>query len=199
MDKRRAGRPLLHVPRGLPGPGEQFLPPPRSHFPLQLFLGPKVRVRISSSRLVLYCASALAPLAAPATQMFAQSHGDSTAVAAVVERYHRALAEGDSATAVAQLADDAVILESGSIESREEYRSHHLPADIAFARAVKGTRSPVRVSVQSNVAWTTATSTTQGKFRGKPVNSVGAELIILTRSKDGWKIRAIHWSSRNLR
>jgi ketosteroid isomerase-like protein len=116
-----------------------------------------------------------------------------------VERYHRALREGDSVAALAQLAEDAVIVESGRIESRQEYRSHHLPADIAFARAVKGTRSPVRVSIQSDVAWTTATSTTQGKLRGRPVNSAGAELMILTRSKDGWKIRAIHWSSRNLR
>ncbi len=131
------------------------------------------------------------------TPALAQATGDSAAVAAVVERYHTALAAGDSAAALAQLAEDAVILESGGMESRQEYRSHHLPADIAFAKSVKGTRSPLRVVVRGDVAWTTATSTTRGKHRGRPVNSSGAELMVLTRSGDGWKISAIHWSSRD--
>jgi ketosteroid isomerase-like protein len=126
----------------------------------------------------------------------AQSH-DSAAVVAAVEGYHRALADGDSAAALALLADDAVILESGSIESRQEYRTHHLAADIAFARDVKGTRSPVRVLVRDNVAWSTATSTVRGKFQGRSVSSMGAELMVLTRSNPGWKISAIHWSSRD--
>ena len=136
----------------------------------------------------------LPPLAAPA---LAQAHGDSAAVAAVVESYHRALAEGDSTVVLALLADDAVIVESGSIESRQEYRSHHLPADIAFSRAVKGTRAPVRVALRGDVAWTTATSATRGRYRGRAVNSAGAELVVLTRTVDGWKISAIHWSSRD--
>jgi len=138
--------------------------------------------------------ASLGALAAPA---LAQTQGDSAAVAAVVERYHRALTEGDSVAAVAQLAEDAVIVESGTIETRTEYRAHHLPADIAFARAVRTTRSPLRVSVRGDVAWTTARSTVRGKFRGRSVNSTGAELMVLTRSKDGWKINAIHWSSRS--
>jgi ketosteroid isomerase-like protein len=124
---------------------------------------------------------------------------DSAAVATVVERYHRALESGDSVAALALLASDAVILESGGIETREEYRSHHLPADIAFARAVKSVRSPVRAVVRGDVAWATSTSTTQGEFRGRPVDSTGAELMVLTRTTEGWKITAIHWSSRSRR
>jgi ketosteroid isomerase-like protein len=122
---------------------------------------------------------------------------DSAAVAAVVDRYHNALRNGDSLAAVARLAADALVLESGSVESREEYRSHHLPADISFARAVKTRRSPVRVTVRGDIAWTTATSTTSGKYQGRPVNSQGAELTVLTRTADGWKISAIHWSSHD--
>ena len=124
---------------------------------------------------------------------------DSAAVAAVVERYHGALRSGDSAVALALLANDAVILESGGIERREEYRSHHLPADIAFARAVPGTRGPLRALVHGDIAWVTSTSTAQGQYRGQPVNSTGAELMVLSRERDGWKIRAIHWSSRTRR
>lgn len=137
----------------------------------------------------------LPPLAAQASS---RAEVDSADVAAVVESYHRALTVGDSGAALSVLAEDAVIVESGGIESRQEYRSHHLPADIAFVRAVKGTRSPVRVNVRGDVAWATATSTTRGRYRGKAVNSTGAELMVLTRAGNGWKIHAIHWSSRNL-
>lgn len=124
---------------------------------------------------------------------------DSVEVAAAVERFHRALASGDSAAALALLAPDAMILESGGVETREEYRGHHLPGDIEFARAITSRRGPVRVRVQGDVAWATSTSTTQGQFRGRAINSAGAELMVLTRMPEGWRISAIHWSSRNRR
>ena len=55
---------------------------------------------------------------------------DSAEVVAVVARFHGALASGDSAAALGLLDRDAIILESGAAETRDEYRSHHLPADI---------------------------------------------------------------------
>jgi ketosteroid isomerase-like protein len=125
--------------------------------------------------------------------------GDSAAVAAVVERYHRTLESADSVGALALLTSDAVILESGDLETREDYRSHHLPADIAFARTVKSVRGPIRVVVRGDVAWATSTSTAQGTFRGRAVNSASAELMVLTRTTDGWKINVIHWSSHSRR
>lgn len=125
------------------------------------------------------------------------SASDSAAVADVVRRYDTALTAGDSATALSLLAPDAVILESGGMETRAEYRSHHLPADMAYARAVKSVSSPVHVVIEGNAAWASSTSVAQGEYRGKPVNSVGSELMVLTRGADGaWRIRAIHWSSR---
>jgi uncharacterized protein (TIGR02246 family) len=124
---------------------------------------------------------------------------DSVAVAAAVHRYHAALAAGDSAAALALLTPDAVILESGGVESRAEYRSHHLPADIEFARAVRSEQGPIRVRVQGDAAWASSTSTTQGEFRGRAINSAGAELMVLVRTPQGWRITAIHWSSRTRR
>ncbi|MEX0908905.1 MAG: nuclear transport factor 2 family protein, partial [Gemmatimonadaceae bacterium] len=109
---------------------------------------------------------------------------------------HAARAAGDSAAALSYLDDDVVVLESGGVETREEYRSHHLPADIAFARAVPANRAPMRVRVQGDVAWVSSTSVTQGEFNGRAVNSTGAELMVLRRTESGWKISAIHWSSR---
>ncbi|MGH7444307.1 MAG: DUF4440 domain-containing protein [Longimicrobiales bacterium] len=124
---------------------------------------------------------------------------DSAAVAQVVHHYHQSLAAGDSAAALALLADDAVILESGGMETRAEYRAHHLPSDIAFAKAVASERGPVAVTVRGDVAWAMSTSTTRGQYRDRQINSAGAELVVLTRAADGWRISAIHWSSRNLR
>jgi hypothetical protein len=97
------------------------------------------------------------------------------------------------------LAPDAVILEGGSRESREEYRTHHLAADIEFVQAVPSKRLAPVVSVSGNAAWVSSTSTTQGTFRGKTVNLEGAELAILSRTDSGWIIRAIHWSSQAVR
>ena len=126
----------------------------------------------------------------------ASAASDSTDAVAVVTRFHRALAQGDSVAALALLAPDATILEGGAVETVADYRAHHLPADIEYARAVPGTRASVRVQVRGDVAWTVGSSEVKGEFRGRPVNSVGAELMVLTRMPHGWRISAIHWSSR---
>ncbi len=127
------------------------------------------------------------------------SGSDSAEVARVVESFHAALAAGDSVGALQFLAPDAVIQESGGAETRADYARHHLPGDIEFARAVPSTRGAVRVVVAGDVAWSSATSTTKGTYRGRTINAVGAELMVLSRSGGGWRIRAIHWSSRTPR
>ena len=129
----------------------------------------------------------------------AEHGGDSAAVAGVIAKYHEAMAAGDSAAALALLADDVVILESGAVETRAEYRSHHLATDIGFAKAIKSQRGPVLVRIRGDVAWASSTSTTQGEMNGRAINSMSAELMVLVRMAQGWKISAIHWSSRQRR
>jgi ketosteroid isomerase-like protein len=173
----------------------------------RLWSDPAVQDRIRELRQTLPDAALLlisTPLLARETgeridspRMAAQQ--DSAAVAAVVDSYHRALATGDSAAALALLTEDAIILESGGVETRAEYRAGHLPGDIAFARAVARERGPIRVAVRGDVAWATSTSAVRGQYRDRAVNSAGAELMVLTRTAAGWKIAAIHWSSRALR
>jgi ketosteroid isomerase-like protein len=129
---------------------------------------------------------------------------DSAAVARTITRFHDALTAGDSAGALALLAPDAAILESGGVETYDQYRAHHLPEDIGFARAVKSVRGTVSVTVRGDVAWASSTSTADGEYRGRAVRSAGAELMVLTRAPgsprgDGWRISAIHWSSRTRR
>lgn len=122
---------------------------------------------------------------------------DSAAVARVVAAFHAALGRADSAVALATLATDVIIMESGDVEHLSDYRAHHLAADIAFARAVPSTNSALGVTVAGDAAWVTSTSTTVGSFNGRAVNSTGAELMVLSKDTAGeWRIRAIHWSSR---
>jgi ketosteroid isomerase-like protein len=120
---------------------------------------------------------------------------DSLAVDSVVGAFHRALAEGDSAAALALLAPDVTIQESGEAESKEEYQKSHLSGDIEFARSVKTERSPRRVSIREHTAWVTSSSTTVGTFHGRAIDSLGEELMVLAREKMSWRIVAIHWSS----
>jgi ketosteroid isomerase-like protein len=133
------------------------------------------------------------------TSAVSDLHPDSSAVVATVERFHSALAAGDTTAVLALLASDVVILESGDVETRQEYRAHHLLADVEFARTVASVRSPLQATVQGDAAWVTGTSTTKGTFKGRTIDSSGAELMVLSRAKTEWKIRAIHWSSRTRR
>ena len=121
---------------------------------------------------------------------------DSAEVVGVVASFHAALRTGDSAAALGLLDRDTIILESGAAETREEYRSHHLPEDIEFARSVQSKQSLIRVAVTGSVAWIASTSISRGKFEGRQISSDGAELIVLRRGQSGWKITGIHWSSR---
>lgn len=117
-------------------------------------------------------------------------------VKSTVAAFHDALRRGDGPAAMKLLAADAIILESGEMETRAEYESHHLAADMEFAKAIPGTRSKVRAQVEGRTAWLTSTSRVKGSFRERPIDSIGAELMVLTQTLEGWRIRAIHWSSQ---
>lgn len=121
------------------------------------------------------------------------------AVAATLDAYHAALAAGDSTTALSLLADDATILESGGVETKEHYRSGHLAGDIRFAAAVPRERSDITVTVVGDMAWAWSTSVTKGTMGEREINSVGAELAVLVREGGEWRIQAFHWSSRAAR
>ena len=120
---------------------------------------------------------------------------DSAAVARVANRFHEILSTGDTAGISALLAPDLRVIEGGTVENRQEYLSRHLAADIEFARAVKEERTSLSYRCEGNVAWLVSTSNSTGNFKGREINSAGAELILLSLTPAGWKIRAIHWSS----
>lgn len=148
-----------------------------------------MRIYVLAIALLLVPAAAAPSAAQPASK-------ESAEVIAVVDKFHAALVSGDSSGALQLIADDAVLLEAGSVESRSEYGKNHLPADIEFEKGVSTKRSPIRVVVRGDTAWATSTSDVTGTFQGRDVDFVGAESMVLSREPAGWRIRAIHWSSR---
>ncbi len=141
----------------------------------------------------------VAVLAVPVETRAQDASKEALEVKAVLEGFHDALAAGDSVTALGYLADDVVIIESGGVEDKEHYRNGHLPGDMRFARAVPRKRGPITVEVMGDMAWAYSTSIVEGKMGEREINSQAAELAVLTRTAGGWKIKAIHWSSRRRR
>lgn len=116
--------------------------------------------------------------------------------AAVVDSFHAALRRGDTKGALGALADNALIFESGGAErSKAEYASHHVGADAAFARAVPGERTRRTGEAAGNVAWIATEGRTKGSYKGRSIDEVTTETVVLHRAGKVWKIVHIHWSS----
>jgi ketosteroid isomerase-like protein len=127
----------------------------------------------------------------------AAAQGDDRAgVTATFEAFYGAMKSGNVAAAMKVIAPDAVFIEGGQLESRAEYESSHLPADIEFEKAVTGVRNPLNITINGTTAWVIATTTYEGTFENKPVNFVSAQLMVLTKGDGPWVIRSVHWSSR---
>jgi len=123
---------------------------------------------------------------------------DTAAVEAVVNAFYGAMKAADKAAAMALIAEDAMFVEGGRIETREQYEANHLPADVEFEQAVAGNRTSTKVTIDRDAAWVIATTEYHGKCENEPVNFVSAQLMLLTRQGSNWRIRSIHWSSRRL-
>ena len=116
--------------------------------------------------------------------------------ATVVDAFHAALRRGDTNAAQSHLAGDALIYEAGGVErGRQEYASHHLGADSAFAQAVPGTVTRRAGDAVGNIAWIASEGRTVGTYKDKAVDRVTAETMVLRRQGKAWKIVHIHWSS----
>jgi ketosteroid isomerase-like protein len=142
-----------------------------------------------------YAALAAIALWLPACATKPATHSEAE-VASVVESFYGAITRGEAKAAMSVIAPDALFVESGTLETREQYEMNHLPSDIDFEKQVTGKRDPLRVTFNGDTAWVIATTTYDGKFEGAPVSFVSAQLMVLTKDADTWKIRSIHWSSR---
>ena len=143
--------------------------------------------RFSVLSLLLIPVFACAPASGPEAE---------AAVTAALDKFYGAMKTGDTVTAMSVIAPDALFVESGKLETRDEYEKNHLPLDIAFEKQVTGKRGPLRITVLGDTAWVIAVTVFEGTFDGSPVNFESAQLAVLTRETGEWKIRSIHWSSR---
>ncbi len=121
------------------------------------------------------------------------------AAVAAVERFERALADGDRNAALALLAPDLVVYESGHAErTREEYAASHLDADIAYLKTAKTRLLSRSASAVGDSALVLSETEIRSEREGKTTTRASLETLLLRRSADGWRIAHIHWSSRVL-
>lgn len=123
---------------------------------------------------------------------------DSANVIETIQAFQEALAARDSAAVNALLLPDAVILESGGFETKDEYFDHHFGADAAFLENMDRETLRRQVRIENGTAWVSTSSRMNGTYNGESLERASAELMVLRRTAEGWRIAAIHWSSRSL-
>lgn len=139
--------------------------------------------------------AALISLAAPALAD-PKTHPSPTGI---VDAFAAALDAGDTAALSALMAPDVQIAESGGIErSLEEYRSHHMGADIEFSKAVDTKVLSRHVFEGEGLATVMTEAISSGTFRGKAVNNRLMETMVLKQTDGDWQIVHIHWSSSEI-
>ncbi|NNE69921.1 MAG: nuclear transport factor 2 family protein [Rhodothermales bacterium] len=116
-------------------------------------------------------------------------------VSAVADEFGMAIATHDSTLAASVLAPGVTILEGGSIETRDQYLSHHFHSDAAFIGSLS--REPIssEVSIRGDVAWRVSRSRLQGTYQDREIDMVSVETLILEKQDGSWKISSVHWSS----
>ena len=115
------------------------------------------------------------------------------AVRTAAREFGAAIARGDSTGALAMLADDVVIREGGRAETKAQFRSGHLRADMAYAAAVKSELLSEVVTLSGDVALYTRRYRITGRYRDRDIDRTSAEAMVLVRTADGWRIRLVHW------
>lgn len=155
----------------------------------------------SSSRAVILFLLLLMGLAstlrAQVHEQDAMPASDSTEVVQAVERFTEALAMGDSTTVATLLLPEAMILEGGVVEDRHHYLGHHYSSDVRFLQAMTRDPKARQVHVVGDVAYVASTSRLHGSYRDRDIDLSSAELMVLRRTIEGWRVAAIHWSSRS--
>ncbi len=117
---------------------------------------------------------------------------------AAVEAFHAALSAGSAEKVEALLDPNVLIMEGGNVErSRQEYASHHLPADLKFMSAMRYRLQRKTGDTVGDLAWVASEASVTGDSGGKAVDLVSTESLVLKKTAGGWKIVHIHWSSRS--
>jgi ketosteroid isomerase-like protein len=122
--------------------------------------------------------------------------GVDSAAGQIVKQFHHALQAGNEVIVRQSLADNVQIYEGGKVErSLADYASHHMHADMAYLKGLSITLKEHQVTITGDIAISTAISHAQGEYKGKSVDSITMETLVLVKQVDGgWKITHVHWS-----
>ncbi|NWG93201.1 MAG: nuclear transport factor 2 family protein [Parvularculaceae bacterium] len=123
----------------------------------------------------------------------------SSGPAKAVDAFAVALAAQNEALVKKLLAEDVIIAEGGRAgRSLDEFRKVDMGADMQFMSGVKTTLKKRDEIVAGDMAIVISESETKGTDVTKPVHAMMMETMVLTRDGDAWRIRHIHWSSKDL-
>jgi len=112
----------------------------------------------------------------------------------IVTAFHEAMESGDRDAVMELLLPEALIFESGTPETVEEYAASHLAADMAFSQATSREILEQSDQMVGEAAWVITRSRTTGTFKERTIDSTGVETVVLQHVKAGWRIAHIHWS-----
>lgn len=121
---------------------------------------------------------------------------DSATPESTAAAFRRALESGQEQAALALLAPDVLVYESGDRNrSRDEYAARHLRADLAFLAKARVRQLEQKAWAHGDLAWVA----TRSRIAGRSLELIGTETLVLRRTPEGWRIVHIHWSSRPAR
>ncbi|AOE49854.1 YybH family protein [Kangiella sediminilitoris] len=118
-----------------------------------------------------------------------------TEVGKVVAQFHAALQNSDVETIKTILAEDVLIFEgSGAERSLEEYASHHMKSDMKFLASIDSKLIERNIMINGDIAISSSRSKLTGSFKGKELNKVSIETLVLKKVRSAWKVIRVHWS-----
>lgn len=115
---------------------------------------------------------------------------DGERIAEIIERWHRATAEGDVDSVPRLMADDVVFLAPGQLPMRKDGFEKGLRGVLASHRIVStGRLNEVRVFGGWAWAWSDLSVTMSPRERGLPRRRTGPALSIFRKEPDGdWRL-----------
>jgi uncharacterized membrane protein/ketosteroid isomerase-like protein len=107
-----------------------------------------------------------------------------------------AIATGDINSLRSVVAPDVLIFESGGVESSlDEYEGHHMPADMAFMKAMQREVISRQVLDSGESATVVTRSRIHGMYKDQNVDRKSTETLVMRNEGGLWKVIHIHWSS----
>ena len=117
----------------------------------------------------------------------------------VVDAFHAALRNKDTAGALSMLDRGLVVFEFGAVDPTvEAYAFQHLPFDMDVAVATRWQLESRRVGGEGNERWVLSSYRVQGtRPDGRPIDQITQETAIVRRAGVAFRIVHLHWSTNS--